>query len=818
MLKAIQEGKPVWIAEGEKDVDALCESGVTATCNAGGAGKWTSHHAKHLSGADVVITRDEDKAGVRHQEIVAHSLEEVAKSVRLVAPAAGNDATDHLAAGFSVDDFVPVDVGGHEQGLNEENANRHSQGFGSAAKSATMSGSPDSWYESRPAGLFHVRERAGRDGEVEVTSTLLSNFTAQIVASTEIDDGAEVERRLDIEATVAGRKRTASIPASEFTRMDWVIPKLGPDAIIQAGARIKDHARAAIQAVSEPAEVRVMRQTGWRQVDGQWLYLHSSGAIGANGPVDDIEVNLPRTLAKYTLPEPGGTDAVRASLDMLDVAPDRIMLPLLAAVVRAPLGGVDMAIALTGQTGIGKSELAALAQQHYGPQMDARSLPASWSSTANSLEEQGFLTADALLTVDDFVTAGSSRDADRLHATADRLIRGAGNGSGRGRMEKDGNLRAARPTRGMVLVTGEEVPRGQSLRARMMLLNVRRGDVDWQALSIAQQHAAEGTFAAALSTYVGWLAPRLDVVCDRRNADIATLRGKVSSQHRRTATSIASLAWGWKTWLEFAVQNGSITDAQHDGYWERGWEALLAAAEAADAAVGETDPARRFVTLLGSAMASGRAHVASRDGGYPSNEPGAWGWRSHNGVMIEMGHRVGWTDGDNLWLNPDASYEAARTAGDGLTLSAEELRSRLADAGLLQSTDPKGRSTTVRVRLEGGQRRVLHMRAASLDECDSGAVSPLSRAVSPRDSTRQHCDTTLSRNESTSELGKQPQDEGESAESARSVHVTDTFHDPWRSEGLEEAEAGSERSYAPAHGGSAVTGGSPSSSLMEVGQ
>lgn len=325
VLKAIQEGKPVWIAEGEKDVDALCESGVTATCNAGGAGKWTSHHAKHLSGADVVITRDEDKAGVRHQEIVAHSLEEVAKSVRLVAPAAGNDATDHLAAGFSVDDFVPVDVGGHEQGLNEENANRHSQGFGSAAKSATMSGSPDSWYESRPAGLFHVRERAGRDGEVEVTSTLLSNFTAQIVASTEIDDGAEVERRLDIEATVAGRKRTASIPASEFTRMDWVIPKLGPDAIIQAGARIKDHARAAIQAVSEPAEVRVMRQTGWRQVDGQWLYLHSSGAIGANGPVDDIEVNLPRTLAKYTLPEPGGTDAVRASLDMLDVAPDRIM-------------------------------------------------------------------------------------------------------------------------------------------------------------------------------------------------------------------------------------------------------------------------------------------------------------------------------------------------------------------------------------------------------------------------------------------------------------------------------------------------------------
>ena len=35
-----EKGKPVWIVEGEKQVDYLRTLGLTATCNPGGAGKW----------------------------------------------------------------------------------------------------------------------------------------------------------------------------------------------------------------------------------------------------------------------------------------------------------------------------------------------------------------------------------------------------------------------------------------------------------------------------------------------------------------------------------------------------------------------------------------------------------------------------------------------------------------------------------------------------------------------------------------------------------------------------------------------------------
>src|SRR5262249_34850875 len=169
--------------------------------------------------------------------------------------------------------------------------------------------------------------------------------------------------------------------------------------------------------------------------------------------------------------------AVRASLGLLRLGPDRIVLPVLAAVYRAALGDSDFGLHLSGPTGCFKSELAALAQQHYGAGMDARNLPANWASTGNALEGLAFTAKDALLVVDDFAPQGSSADVQRYHREADRLLRGQGNRAGRQRMRADGSLRPEKPPRGLVLSTGEDVPRGQSLRARLLTLEVSPGDL-----------------------------------------------------------------------------------------------------------------------------------------------------------------------------------------------------------------------------------------------------------------------------------------------------------------------------------------------------
>lgn len=107
VLAGVAAGDAVWIAEGEKDVEALRAADCVATCNPMGAGKWRAEYAEHLRGADVVIVRDKDEVGTKHAREVFASLRPLAKSLRVVEAREGKDAADHLTK-YPVADFVPV--------------------------------------------------------------------------------------------------------------------------------------------------------------------------------------------------------------------------------------------------------------------------------------------------------------------------------------------------------------------------------------------------------------------------------------------------------------------------------------------------------------------------------------------------------------------------------------------------------------------------------------------------------------------------------------------------------------------------------------
>jgi len=84
LIEALDAGKPVYIVEGEKDVDRLRDLGITATCNAGGAGKWRADFAEFFRQASVVIIPDNDDAGQEHAEAVARSLVGKAVDIRIL--------------------------------------------------------------------------------------------------------------------------------------------------------------------------------------------------------------------------------------------------------------------------------------------------------------------------------------------------------------------------------------------------------------------------------------------------------------------------------------------------------------------------------------------------------------------------------------------------------------------------------------------------------------------------------------------------------------------------------------------------------------
>jgi hypothetical protein len=145
-------------------------------------------------------------------------------------------------------------------------------------------------------------------------------------------------------------------------------------------------------------------------------------------------VRLPESLRRYLLVEPPTGDtliaAIRASLCLLELGPPDLGFVLLPAVYRSVMGSTDFGVYVAGPSGAFKTEVAALAQQHFGRGLTSRNVPGSWSSTDNSLETAAFLLKDALMVADDFAPAGSIADRQRMNAKADRVLRGQGNNSG----------------------------------------------------------------------------------------------------------------------------------------------------------------------------------------------------------------------------------------------------------------------------------------------------------------------------------------------------------------------------------------------------
>jgi hypothetical protein len=107
-----ETGKPIWINEGEKDVDNLVRYRQNATCNVGGAGKWMDGYTSALSGKDVIICGDNDDAGVLHVKAVIEALDGKVKRLRVVTlPKPYKDISDFLTQ------FGALDAG--EAALNE---------------------------------------------------------------------------------------------------------------------------------------------------------------------------------------------------------------------------------------------------------------------------------------------------------------------------------------------------------------------------------------------------------------------------------------------------------------------------------------------------------------------------------------------------------------------------------------------------------------------------------------------------------------------------------------------------------------------------
>jgi len=109
-IRAIQEERLVYFAEGEKDVETLKEMGLTAT-TCGGVSDWKKEQAQIFTGANVVILPDNDDPGCALAETVKRDLRDYAHSIKVVITSREpkGDVTDYIRSeGHSREDLIQL--------------------------------------------------------------------------------------------------------------------------------------------------------------------------------------------------------------------------------------------------------------------------------------------------------------------------------------------------------------------------------------------------------------------------------------------------------------------------------------------------------------------------------------------------------------------------------------------------------------------------------------------------------------------------------------------------------------------------------------
>lgn len=324
------------------------------------------------------------------------------------------------------------------------------------------------------------------------------------------------------------------------------------------------------------------------------------------GADPSISTNL-GGLSEYLLPNPppaGGPlrSALESSLRLLDSSPLDVTAPLLAAAYRPIFGPAVFSLHLTGRTGTFKTELATLALQHHGAAFSSACLPGFWSSTANALEERAFLLKDSLFVVDDYAPATSRGGQMELEAKAGRLFRAQGNRSARSRMTATGELRQDHPPRGLILTTGEMLPSGHSILARVLVVEVPSGAIDRQALTRAQADGRAGLYTQALAAFIEAVAAdHAGKMAAFRNRSQHFAEGFRTAAggggHARAPLIVGELAATLDALFCFAAHCGVTVPPD---LFSRCWDALCRVGVAQRGHHRTEDPAHRFLRLLGA--------------------------------------------------------------------------------------------------------------------------------------------------------------------------------------------------------------------------
>lgn len=727
VIKAISEGKPVFVVEGEKDVETLERLGHAATCNPGGAGKWRDGYSRRLAGADVIILPDNDSkgneyTGQNHAYDVALKLRGIAKRIRLVDL---KEACAELPEKGDISDMVAI--------MGDTDA------MDALARqvAATRDFDPEAvpfWLTpmEQAERLYAAVKGYGVSGgciaqENGNESKALCDFVVIPRMELTRDDGVNTSLNFVLDGwNQHGRKLgRVTIRAAELDNMNWVTEKWGFDASLAPGSTTKGKVAWAIKKVGQMTAKRVTEynHTGWRKIGGKWCYLYHGGAVGMEG----VTVDMGDALKTYRL-DGGGVpgfdqitfrEAAKTSLRIKDVMKEEIGIALLGTAYLAPLreflGATDItpafALFLYGESGTHKTTAAALAMSHFG-NFHAKNPPASFNDTGNQIRKKAFLVKDALILVDDYHPVTSVQEKRQMAATAQTLSRAFGDGVDRGRLNADSTIKANTPPRSVAIITGEDLPAiGASGLARYFILDIDKGDIPvGDELTEMQELARGGYLQKAMRGYILWLLKQADGMPEWLHKMFLHYREDIrkdsSGQHDRAPETVACIMIGYGLMLNYMVDLGLFDTETAAKLLQEARRKLMESSRKQARDMESEKPTRIFLDALGELLNSKRAALKDLTLGPDQKQT--------FGPAEKM---IGYMDGEYYYLLPNVSFgevaKLCREQGQEFPVSLKALYKHLRTDGILKGIS-KEENPTKQKWIDGKNIRLLWIPASEM--------------------------------------------------------------------------------------------------------
>jgi len=576
---------------------------------------------------------------------------------------------------------------------------------------------------AEPGHLYRVIEYNGRNRLQK-----LANFVLRVSREIRLDLGTPDSNETFVE--VEGLRENGIVLAprrirlSEFSAGSSLANFFGAKLILEPIPLVERYIvhAAKLLGIQAPIETKY-GHTGWREIGNKWAYLHADGAIGA----DNVDVLLGEpgsSTMLYRLPaDPGDVKAAaQRSLSFLEVAPRNITLPMLMFVYLATLmelfrqAGypVGFSAYVSGSSGSQKSSAVAALMCHLGA--FTRKDLGSFSSTANSLERQGFVLKDSVMVVDDWYPTDNSREQDEMASKLNRMARVVSNGSGRGRCNPDGSLKAVYPQRGLAIFTMEMTVRGQSTLARGLELVFRKGMVDLARLSELQDNAHE--LAQAMRGFLEWVCENFTGFVNRIKSEFPKERTafRAESLHDQIPEHLAALMIALELMGDYFHTVGALDEEGRTALLQEGRAIFQSLGVHQSAQVKEESPIEVMDKILEELFATGAVHLKGVSGEAPPRANQV-GWRTidEDSVLPERSLCIGYADSERMYLLPEVFFEKLvqfkARQGQRFPVNQKALLRQLKDCGRLE-TYTEGTHETFRKNLifEGARRKVVVIR------------------------------------------------------------------------------------------------------------